>query len=126
MQVVFAIAAGGAVGALARHFLNSGVAHFMGTSFPWGIFVANILGSFLMGVMISTFAHLGNPSQALRAFLTIGMLGAFTTFSTFSLDSVTLIERGSYGPAAFYIIGSVALALAGLVAGMALMRAVLP
>lgn len=125
MNMIFAIAAGGALGALARHFLNNGVAHLWGTGFPWGIFIANVFGSFLMGVLIAAFAHLGNPSQTLRAFLTIGLLGAFTTFSTYALDSVTLIERGALVPAAFYIVGSVALALGGLAAGMMLVRAIL-
>lgn len=122
MQTVIAIAAGGAIGAVMRHFLNGGLMHALGTGFPYGIFTANILGSFLMGVFISAFAHFWEPSQAMKAFLTVGMLGAFTTFSTFSLDAVTLIERGNYGTAAFYIMGSVVLAISGLFAGMALVR----
>ncbi|MBI1256741.1 MAG: fluoride efflux transporter CrcB [Chloroflexi bacterium] len=122
MQMILAIAAGGAVGAVLRHFLNSGVAHILGTGFPWGIFVANILGSFVMGCMITGFAFVYEPPQLARAFLTVGMLGAFTTFSTFSLDAVTLIQRGDMLAAGFYIVGSVVLALAGLFSGMALVR----
>lgn len=122
MQTVLAIAAGGAMGAVMRHGLNSSLMHMLGTGFPYGIFAANIIGSFLMGVFISVFAHFWEPSQAVKAFLTVGMLGAFTTFSAFSLDAVTLFERGTYGATAFYVCGSVILAIGGLFAGMALVR----
>ena len=124
MQTLFAIAAGGAVGAVLRHFTNNAVLHVLGHGFPWGIFVANILGSFIMGLMISAFAHVYEPSQTMRAFLTVGMLGAFTTFSTFSMDTVLLLERGQLMTAAAYVIGSVTLAIGGLFAGMMLVRMV--
>jgi len=78
-----------------------------------------------MGCLISGFAHIADPSQAIKAFLTVGLLGAFTTFSTFSLDAVSLLERGALAAASFYIIGSVILALCGLFAGMFLIRAVI-
>lgn len=122
MQIIFAIAAGGALGAVLRHFLNSGLAHLLGTGFPWGIFAINVLGSFLMGCLITWFALVLDPPQVVKAFLTVGLLGAFTTFSTFSLDAVTLFERGAVMAAALYIAGSVVLALGGLVAGMTLVR----
>lgn len=122
MQTVLAIAAGGALGAVMRHGLNNGLMHMLGAGFPYGIFAANILGSFFMGVLISGFAHFWEPSQAVKAFLTVGFLGAFTTFSAFSLDAVTLMERGTYGAAAFYVAGSVILAIGGLFAGMAFIR----
>ncbi|MCB1556115.1 MAG: fluoride efflux transporter CrcB [Alphaproteobacteria bacterium] len=122
MQTILAIAAGGAVGALLRHFLNSGITHFLGSGFPWGIFAANVLGSFMMGVFISGFAHLYDPPQAVRAFLTVGLLGAFTTFSTFSMDTVLLIERGQYLAAGIYAGASVLLGVSGLLAGMFLVR----
>ncbi len=124
MQTLFAIAAGGAIGAVLRHFTNNAVLHMLGHGFPWGIFAANILGSFLMGVMISGFAHVYEPSQTMRAFLTVGMLGAFTTFSTFSMDSVLMLERGQYVLAAAYIIGSVTLAIGALFTGIILVRMV--
>ncbi|MCB9988380.1 MAG: fluoride efflux transporter CrcB [Rhodospirillales bacterium] len=124
MQILFAIAAGGAIGAVLRHFTNNAVLHVLGHGFPWGIFVANVLGSFLMGVLISAFAHAYEPSQAMRAFLTVGMLGAFTTFSTFSMDTVLMIERGQYVLASAYVLGSVTLAIGGLFAGMMLVRMV--
>lgn len=126
MQTVLAIAAGGGIGAALRHFLNGAVMDFAGGDFQWGIFAVNILGSFVMGVLISVFALAWEPSQAMRAFLTTGILGGFTTFSTYSLDSVTLIERGAYGAAAFYIAGSVAFSLLALWGGMVLVRTLTP
>ncbi len=126
MKLILAIAAGGAIGAVARHFFAAQVMHLTGGGFPWGIFAANVLGSFLMGVLVHVFMHLAEPMPALRAFLAVGVLGAFTTFSTYSLDVVLLIERAQYGQAAFYAVGSAVLAILGLMGGMAVMRLVLP
>ena len=125
MKTVLAIAAGGAFGAVARHYFAAQVMRWTGGGFPWGIFAANILGSFLMGVLIHALMHLPEPMPNLRAFLVVGVLGAFTTFSTFSLDVVLLIERGDYGPALGYTLGSVILSVLGLYAGMTLTKAVL-
>ena len=123
MQMILAIAAGGAVGAVLRHYLNSFAATLLGTGFPYGIFAANILGSFLMGVLIVYFALAGEGTQTMKAsFLTVGLLGAFTTFSTFSLDAALMIERGQLITAGFYIGGSVVLAIGGLFLGMAITR----
>lgn len=125
MKTILAIAAGGAIGAVLRHALNSGVMRLLGGDFPWGILLVNTLGSFVMGVLIAAFAQIGNPPQAMRAFLTVGVLGAFTTFSTFSLDTALLIERGAPGAAMLYVGASVLLGVGALFAGMALTRAVL-
>lgn len=123
MQMILAIAAGGAVGAVLRHYLNSFAATLLGTGFPYGIFAANILGSFLMGVLIVYFALAGEGTQTMKAsFLTVGVLGAFTTFSTFSLDAALMIERGQLITAGLYIGGSVVLAIGGLFLGMAITR----
>ena len=123
MQMILAIAAGGAVGAVLRHYLNSFAATLLGTGFPYGIFAANILGSFLMGVLIVYFALAGEGTQTMKAsFLTVGLLGAFTTFSTFSLDAALMIERGQLMTAGLYIGGSVILAIGGLFLGMAITR----
>lgn len=122
MQTILAIAGGGAFGALLRHAMNNIVTHMVGTTFPWGIFAVNIFGSFLMGVLIALFAHIWDPPQAMKAFLTVGLLGAFTTFSTFSMDAITLIERGAIGAAVLYIAGSVLLAIGALYGGMMLVR----
>lgn len=121
MSSLFAIAAGGAVGAVLRHFMNGAISHIPGT-FPWGIFACNILGSFVMGVMVALFAHFYDPPQAVKSFITVGMLGAFTTFSTFSLESVMLFERGAYQTSLLYVAGSVFLSITALVIGQHIVR----
>lgn len=122
MKVALAIAAGGAIGALARHFVNNQVTHWFGDAFPWGILIANVAGSFAMGVLAESMALYWSPSQELRAFLIVGLLGAFTTFSTFSLQVVLLYERGHMLFAAAYVAASVLLAVGGLFTGLALVR----
>lgn len=119
MQTFLAIAAGGALGALLRHGVNN---LFPADAFPWGIMTCNIVGSFVMGLLIAFFADVMEPPHAVKLFLTVGVLGAFTTFSTFSLDVVLLAERGAMAQAAFYTVGSVALGVAALLAGMLIVR----
>jgi len=122
MNMVLSIAAGGALGSVLRHYAGLGAAVLMGTAFPYGTLFVNIAGSFVMGVLVALFAHLGNPSQEMRAFLTVGVLGGFTTFSSFSLDVATLYERGQVLGAGFYILLSLVLSLAGIFAGMFIVR----
>lgn len=124
MLSVLSIALGGALGAVARHGIHLGAAAWMGPVFPWGTLIVNVAGSFVMGVLVGLFAHIWQPPQEVRAFLTIGFLGAFTTFSTFSLDAVTLYERGEIALSGAYILGSVVLSIAGLFAGLLLVRLV--
>lgn len=124
MKLILAIAAGGACGAVARHFFAAQVMHWMGAGFPWGILAVNILGSFLMGVLIETMALVWSPAQEVRAFLIVGCLGAFTTFSTFAMDIVLLYERGQALGAAIYIASSVGLSVLALIGGLHLMRVV--
>lgn len=116
-KTIVSIGLGGACGAIARHFFNNGITMLVKTSFPWGIMAANILGSFIMGALIAAFAGFWNPSQEMRLFLTVGFLGAFTTFSTFSLDTMTLWTRGDMVGAASYILASVTLSIAGIFLG---------
>lgn len=118
MNMVLSIAAGGAIGSVLRHFAGKGALALFGPSFPVGTLLVNVLGSFVMGVLVALFAHTLNPSQEARAFLTVGLLGGFTTFSSFSLDVVTLYERGETLSAMFYVALSVILSLAGIFAGM--------
>lgn len=118
MNVLLAIAAGGALGAVLRHGVNG---LFPG-AFPWGIMACNMAGCFAMGVLAGLFAHMWDASAPWRAFLTVGLLGGFTTFSAFSLDAVLLWERGALAQAAFYTFGSVAFSIAGLLAGLLLIR----
>ena len=125
MKMIMAIALGGALGAVSRHFVAGAIFRVFGPGFPWGIMSVNIIGSFFMGVLVEAFALKFDPTPELRGFLTVGLLGAFTTFSTFSLETVLLFERGHLLQAAGYITGSVALGVFGLVAGMWLGKIVL-
>ena len=125
MKMILAIAAGGALGALARHYVAQAVTTAVGQGFPWGIVTVNVLGSFLMGGLIETAALNWSPSLEMRAFLMVGVLGAFTTFSTFSMDVVLLTQRGQMAAAASYILISVICAIVALFGGMALMRGLL-
>lgn len=123
MISLLAIAMGGALGAMARHGVSMLAVLWAGYGFPWGTLSVNIIGSFLMGALITMLAHWGDElPAAFRNFAVTGFLGAFTTFSTFSLDAVTLWERGEIIPAALYVGASVVISLAALIAGMALVR----
>lgn len=122
-STIAAIASGGAIGALARHGVNVTSAQLWGTDFPWGTLIVNILGSFIMGLLIVKFAHMDSVSQETRAFFTTGFLGAFTTFSTFSLDFATLWQRDETLIAMGYMLASVILSILALFAGLAVMRA---
>lgn len=124
MNMILAVAFGGAVGALGRHFVNVGMATFLGTGFPWATLTVNVLGSFLMGVLVHVFAVAWPVSMEMRALLTVGGLGAFTTFSTFSLDVVLLYERGQLMLAVAYVGLSVAASIAALFVGLKLARMV--
>lgn len=125
MNLVVAIAAGGAVGALSRHYVNVLMVHWLGHGFPYGTLAVNIIGSFIMGVMIELFALKYDPSPELRAFIATGLLGALTTFSTFSLDFATLFQRGDTGTAFIYVALSVVAAIGALFAGLHIVRAAL-
>jgi len=125
MNLVIAIAAGGAIGAVLRHYAGLLVLSLIGFSFPWGTLGVNVIGSFFMGVLITYFAEVWNPSAEIRAFLTVGLLGAFTTFSAFSLDFVNLWQRGDVISAMGYVLVSVILSILALFAGMFLVRQVI-
>lgn len=120
INTILAIAAGGAAGALARHGMNTGIMALVKTSFPYGILSVNILGSFLMGAAIALFAGYWNPGKLGQLFFVTGFLGAFTTFSTFSLDTMTLITRGDMWGAMSYVAGSVVLSITAVFLGTAL------
>jgi CrcB protein len=119
------VAAGGALGAVARYLAVTGVGAVVGMGFPYGTMVVNILGSFILGALVETLALTWSPSQEVRALLVVGILGAFTTFSTFSLDVILQLERGHLTGAAVYILSSVTFSVLGLFAGLRLMRLVL-
>ncbi len=113
---------GGGLGAALRHGINLASARAFGTAFPYGTLLINITGSLLMGLVAAYFAFKGDASQHWRLFLTTGILGGYTTFSAFSLDAALLYERGEVSAAAIYVVASVALSIAGLFAGFALVR----
>ena len=113
---------GGGLGASLRHLINVACMRCMGLAFPYGTFLINISGSTVMGLIAGYLAFKGEASQPLRLFLMTGILGGYTTFSAFSLDAVTLYQRGEMGLALFYVLGSVVLSIAGLFAGLALVR----
>ena|SRR5476649_2009559 len=123
MGVVLAVGVGGGLGALARYFI-AGAVQPAGAVFNWGIFVVNISGGFLMGLIVEASALKLNLSPDLRAFLTVGILGGYTTFSTFSLDSALLLQKGEYLQAAAYMIGSVVLSILALFAGLWIVRSI--
>ena len=113
---------GGGIGAALRHAVNIFSARLFGTTFPWHTLIENVTGSLAMGLLAGYFALKGDASQHWRLFLTTGILGGYTTFSAFSLDTVLLYERGETALAALYVLASVALAIGGLFAGLALVR----
>ena len=117
-----AVAIGGAIGAMARHGVSRISMHMLGPNFPWGTLSVNIIGSVAMGLLISWFAAKEPTSPAMRAFLTVGILGAFTTFSTFSLDVVTLYRDRTIFDAGGYLLASVVLSISGLLLGLMLGR----
>lgn len=117
------VAFGGAFGSMARYVVMSLVGRTVPGTFPFGTFTVNIAGSFIMGVWIAVMATM-MPSRAkdLHLLFAVGVLGGFTTFSTFSLDIFFLFERGEMINAALYILGSIILSVLALVAGMWLIR----
>jgi CrcB protein len=111
---------GAGLGGVLRHGINLAALR-LGSSFPWGTLGINVLGSVLMGAVTGWFALRGGSPQA-RLFFATGVLGGFTTFSTFSLEAFTLIERGDWAAALFYVLVSVLAGIAGLALALAAMR----
>jgi len=117
MQTLTLVALGGAIGASLRFLAGAGLLRLIGaTGFPVAILSVNILGSFLMGLFVVAAAHKG--LNAWIPFVTTGVLGGFTTFSAFSLETMTLIERGALGQAMLYVTLSVGLSVLGLALGL--------
>ena len=113
---------GAGVGGALRHGVNLGTARLLGTGLPYGTFAVNVIGSFVMGVLSEYWAQKSGLPQPLRLFLTTGILGGFTTFSAFSLDMLTIWERGEPVSAFIYVAVSVLVSLAAIVAGLAVAR----
>ena len=117
------VALGGGIGASSRHLVNMGALRLFGTGFPAGTMAVNIVGGLLMGLLAGWLVRRGSATNELRLFLGTGVLGGFTTFSAFSLDAVTLWQRGTWGTALGYVLGSVLASIAALLAGLWIMRA---
>lgn len=116
------VALGGALGSLARYVIGIYAGRWLGTAFPWGTLFINVSGSFLIGVFAESFALRWDTAQATRIFLVVGICGGYTTFSTFSLEVVTLLNRGEFFAASAYMIASVVLSVAALYAALHVMR----
>lgn len=113
---------GGGIGSMLRHAVNVLCARGLGTAFPYGTLTVNITGSIIMGLFAGYFAFKGDATQSWRLFLMTGILGGYTTFSAFSLDTALLYERGELGLAFVYVLASVAISISGLFAGLMLVR----
>jgi len=125
MEKVLMVAIGGAAGAVARYGLGVQALRLWGPGWPAGTFVANVFGGFLMGMLASFLAHRGGPDQEkLRLLLGVGVLGGFTTFSAFSLETALMIERRAYGQAFAYAAASVLLSISALFVGLLVARKV--
>lgn len=124
LSLIAAVAVGGALGAVGRFGVAGLAVRWVGIGFPTGTLTVNVVGSFFMGLLLAVMAVRTDMPPELRLFLTVGLLGAFTTFSTFSLDVFILIERGQWMLCAGYIVLSVLLSIAALFGGVALGRGI--
>ncbi len=116
------VAAGGAIGSVFRYLVGVWSVRLAGVNFPWGTLTVNVVGSFLIGLLVELVARRLNASMEMRLFLVTGVLGGFTTFSSFSLDAVSLFERGALGLSAVYVLASLSVSIAAVFAGLALGR----
>jgi CrcB protein len=125
VKLILFIAVGGAFGAVLRHTVGVQLLRWLGSGFPFSTLAVNIVGSFAMGALVEVMALRWQVGIETRAFLMVGLLGGFTTFSAFSFDVVLLYERGAFLAMAFYLAASITLSVFGLVAGLHVFRAIL-
>lgn len=112
---------GGALGAAARYLVGQAMIGWLGPNYPWGTLAVNLIGGLAMGVLVGMLARM-TAGEQVRLFLAVGVLGGFTTFSAFSLELVTMLERGAMLTAFGYAIASVLGAVLALFAGLAMTR----
>lgn len=124
MNSVLLVGLGGGIGAIGRYLLGRASFHAFGPGFPWGTFAANVLGGFLMGLLVGWLAFKVSGGESLRLFLGVGVLGGFTTFSSFSLEALQMIERKAYPLAAGYVAGSALCAIFAVFIGLMIARKV--
>jgi CrcB protein len=120
---VLLVAIGGAVGSVARYFVNLWAFRLWGAHFPWGTLAVNVVGGLAIGFLSEVIARKFNASTEMRLLVVTGVLGGFTTFSSFSLDAVGLFERGEMALSAVYIVASVVISILAVCVGLALGRA---
>lgn len=119
MDKLLLVFVGGGIGSVARYLLGVSATRSLGFGWPYGTFAANVLGGFAMGFLVSWLAHRGGADQERwRVLIGVGVLGGFTTFSTFSLETALMIQRRDYGQAAGYAAASVIMAIGGLFLGL--------
>lgn len=123
MALYLAVAIGGAIGAVSRYWLMNSIAAMAGMRFPWGTLTVNLIGSLLIGIGFVLLTERGNAGELWRPLLVVGFLGAFTTFSTFSLDTLQLLVQGQPVQAIAYTLGSVVFCIALTWLGMSVSRA---
>lgn len=124
MELVW-VGVGGGIGAIARFAMSRGITERADSIFPYGTFTVNLLGAFLIGILFALLTERGVGHPHLRLLLVTGFLGGYTTFSTYTLETIDLVEAGSWHVALLYVLGSNAIGLAACIAGIALVRMVL-
>ena len=122
MNTIIAVGVGGAIGSMLRHGVNHAAARWIGLGFPWGTFIENVAGCFFMGVVATVFTAKAGLAPEWRAFFATGLLGGFTTFSAFSLDTAQLLGSGQVAHAALYFGATLILAFVGFYLGAGLTR----
>ncbi len=120
--LIGAVATGGAIGSVFRYIVSVKISQIVVSGFPWGTFAVNVIGAFFMGVVVGLVSEKIQISQELRVLITAGVLGSFTTFSTFSLELVNLMENKLFGISALYLLSSVIVGILCLMAGLYLVR----
>ncbi|MEQ1405731.1 fluoride efflux transporter CrcB [Neorhizobium sp. Rsf11] len=125
MNNILLVALGGAIGSVCRYLVGIWALRQFGAAFPWGTLTVNVVGSFAIGFMAELIMRRFDMSTDLRLFIITGILGGFTTFSAFSLDVISLLERGATVAGAAYLVASVAISLGAVFGGLALGRAML-
>ena len=125
MNKLLLIFAGGGLGSVARYLVGTLTFKLLGPGLPYGTLAVNVIGGFVMGGLVGFLAHRGGADQERwRLMIAVGVLGGFTTFSSFSLETARMIETKQYGMAASYAVGSVVLSIGALVVGLLAARRV--
>ena len=124
MKLIFAIAIGGALGAVGRYVVSVLMLQWISSNIPLGTLVVNVVGSFVLGLVYECGILVWQSSNEFKAFLIVGILGGFTTFSSFSLEIVVLFQKGEIGAGVLYAVGSLVLAVLGLTMGIIFGRSI--